>query len=382
MTYAGAYIIVLAVFTVSCLIIKPKKPLPFFLILDFIIAIPSYFTKTPDGMYYDQDRFNLLLNVIRGYNRTSLVNGLNWSLNQSDYANEPGAAVYVWFFSLFKNNGVLRLGTTFIFLALLTILIIKVTKQIKIYNVETIFIVQLLLLLTFNMFYEISGIRNFLAFMIFAVSFYAEINEKKKRNKIKYFIFYLIAYSIHSSILPFIVLRLVLLINNRFVNICTYVFLLTYNLYLSSILQFLNRFTLFNFFTSKANFYVDMQEQSINFSSNADNIVMTLIFLSLIVELLIFKHIYDKNMMPKYLTYYNFVLFYIIGSISITQVYIRTIFFLLFLSVPLKTILFSNSINVLKGSDLLKVYRTGIILFALSVFVLWLSLYYVNVWIQ
>lgn len=377
MTYAVAYILVLIFLIAVGYLIKPKRKLPFFLFLDFIISIPSFFTKTPDGMYYDQDRFNILLNTIRGINKSGLINGLNWSLHQSDYANEPGSAIYVWIFSLFKDNGMLRLGTTFIFLALLSFLIIKAGKKVN-FSEKKIVSIQLIVLLTFNIFYEISGIRNFLAFMILSVALYCDMLEKNRRKKWVYFVFYLLAYTIHSSMLPFIIFRLVLLLHNRVINIITACIALTYNYYLPAILQWLGKFSIFSFFTNKASFYLGMQQQDINFSGGADITLMSIILVVLVLERVLYGYTFKNQLPIQYINYYDFILFYIIGSITITQVYIRTIFFLLFLSIPFKIQLFSN-LRVQSEISFVKIYRILMFGISIMVFIIWTSLYYVNV---
>lgn len=377
MTYASAYILVLILFVFIGILINPKNKFAFFIFLDFIISIPSYFTRTPAGMYYDQDRFNTLLDTIRNINQTGLLNGLNWSLQQSDYSNEPGSAVYVWFFSLFKNNGFLRFGTTLIFLGLLSFFIIKAGKKLNVSNKDVIGI-QLLILLSFNIFYEISGIRNFLAFMIIAVSLYCDFSEKDVKKKWPFFIFYFVAYAIHNSILPFIIFRIILLLHNRIINIIAIFSVLMYNIYLSALLQWLSGISVLSSFTTKANFYLTMQQQDINFSGKTDIVIMSIILMALIFERLIYMYICRQQVPKQYMKYYDLVMFYIIGSMSITQVYIRTIFFLLFLSVPVKVQLFSN-LDIKNKISFVMIYRVSIYIISILIFILWMAVYYVNV---
>ena len=199
-----------------------------------------------------------------------------------------------------------------------------------------------------------------------------------RRKKWVYFVFYLLTYTIHSSMLPFIIFRLVLLLHNRVINIITACIALTYNYYLPAILQWLGKFSIFSFFTNKANFYLGMQQQDINFSGGADITLMSIILVVLVLERVLYGYTFKNQLPIQYINYYDFILFYIIGSITITQVYIRTIFFLLLLSIPFKIQLFSN-LRVQSEISFVKIYR--ILMFGISiiVFIIWTSLYYVNV---
>lgn len=342
MPYTVIYITVLAIFICVGLLIKVKNIFPLLVILDFIISIPAYFVHSLPGAFADMDRFNLLLDQMRLYNEGNLFNGLSWALNQSYYSEEKGSALYIWIYSLFKNNGFLRLGTTFLFLVLLSFLIVRFQKDANLSNVNAI-IGQFLFLLVFNLFYEISGIRNLLAFMIMSVGLYFDLNDKNKKTKILCFLAYYLAYSIHSSMLPIIIIRILLLFKNRIIKLIISFMILTYNVFLTPLLSLFNQLGLV-FFVKKANYYIDSQGQNETFTSSIELGLITFIFLLLIACYILCLNNYTQYLSVKYNRFYYYVILYIIGSISVTQVYFRTIFFLLFLSIPYILLMLSNKI--------------------------------------
>lgn len=373
MPYTVIYITVLAIFICVGLLIKVKNIFPLLVILDFIISIPSYFVHSLPGAFADMDRFNLLLDQMRLYNEGNLSNGLSWALNQSYYSEEKGSALYIWIYSLFKNNGFLRLGTTFLFLVLLSFLIVRFQKDANISNVNAI-IGQFLFLLVFNLFYEISGIRNFLAFMIMSVGLYYDLNDKNKKTKVICFLAYYLAYSIHSSMLPIIIIRILLLFKNRIAKFIISFLILTYNVFLTPLLSVFNQLGLV-FFVEKANYYIESQSQNESFTSTIELGLTSFIFLLLIICYILYVRNYKRYLSIKYNRFYYYIILYIIGSIGVSQVYLRTIFFLLFLSMPYILVMLSNKIT----NNYIKLYSLCFKISAFLIFLGWSYISYNNV---
>lgn len=80
-----------------------------------------------------------------------------------------------------------------------------------------------------------------------------------------------------------------------------------------------------------------------------------------------------ENLSVKYITFYKYVMFFTLGSFLNTQVYLRMIMLLLFLSVPIKMLLLSKKAFVL-DNDLSKsiyAYKVLVVLFAILMFFWW-----------
>lgn len=375
MPYTVIYITVLAIFICVGLLIKVKNVFPLLVILDFIISIPSYFVHSLPGDFADMDRFNLLLDQMRIYNEGNLSSGLSWALNQSYYSGEKGSALYIWIYSLFKNNGFLRLGTTFLFLVLLSFLIVEFQKEANLSNVNVV-IGQFLFLLIFNLFYEISGIRNLLAFMIMSVGLYFDLNDKSKKTKILCYLAYYLAYSIHSSMLPIIIIRVLLLFKNRIIRFVISLLILTYNVFLTPLLSFFAQLGLASF-VNKANYYIDSQAQNETFTSSVELAIMTFMFLLLVTGYVLYINKCNKYLSLKYNRFYYYIILYVIGSVGIAQVYFRTIFLLLFLGMPYILVIIANKIK----NNYVKIYNWCFKISAFLIFLGWSYVSYNNIWV-
>ena len=93
-------------------------------------------------------------------------------------------------------------------------MLLKIMKYFNV-NKNTAIIVQTIILMIFNLFYEIEGVRNFLSFGIFSTALFIDFHTKEKKWKVLCFFFYLIAYMFHPAVLPFIFFRIVLLLKNK-----------------------------------------------------------------------------------------------------------------------------------------------------------------------
>ncbi|KAA8788491.1 EpsG family protein [Lactobacillus crispatus] len=345
MTYGVVYISLLILF-VFCGLIYPFRSLKAFLLsFDAIISIPSFFVKSPAFISWDIDHYKTILDSIRAMNIFGVSSGLDWSLHSatSPYSNQPGVAIYLWIFSLFKENGVFFYATTLFFLVALSLFICKVVKELKVSKKEAV-LIQLIILMTFNIFYEIQGVRNFLAFMLFAVALYYDFTLKSKYKKIICWFFYLVAYSLHPSVIPLIFIRILVGAFHKKLDFYILGFLLLiYNLFLPILTNILSKISIFSVVSIKMEQYLYGQSDFEAHAGGNEIMFTSLILIALVLELFLYLQVSKRSLLPrKYSIFYYMTMLFTIGSFLSTQVYLRNIMLLLFLSIPMKIYLFSD----------------------------------------
>lgn len=373
MTFGIGYGLILLLFVFSSLLPFHKRVLPTLLLFDFAISFLAYFVKAPSFVYWDTIRFSQFLDQLRGFNSLGIFNGLKWGLTSSYYAQQPVVVMYLWVFSLFKNDGVLFCASAFFFLLSLSLLVIKSKKELNCTPRVALF-TQILILATFNIFFQIEGIRNFLAFILFTTSLYFDLSSNNKQTRIFCWLFYILAFSIHPSVFPLIIFRVVIVTGSKIVNRITYIILLTYTFLLNPAIKFISTFAIFNLFTEKSQDYLYGQSNYQSFAGGGEILFTSFIFIFLVLEFLLFNLYNMKENLPtKYITFYKYVMFFTLGSFLNTQVYLRTIILLLFLSVPIKMLLLSKKAFILDSnlSKSIYVYKVLVVLFAILMFFWW-----------
>lgn len=353
MNFGMVYAVLLVLFLIFGYIFKENDLKHYFLISDILLALPAYVANPMNGVYFDTVRFQYILDQIRDANLISgLSGGLNWVLNYSEYAAEPVVAVYIWIFSFFKNNGMFFFITTFLFLIFLSHLLLKVDKYFKVSHWNLI-LIQFVILTTFNLFYQIEGIRNFLAFMIFAWAIFTDLTATQKHEKVEAIIAYIFCMFFHPIAIVFVLFRLLLALKNKFVFFGNHIFdavvmviLLTYNHFMTFIVNLLaqvSELPMMSSLFSKSQNYVYGQTEFSASTGRAEVSFTSMVFVALIVELLLFLSLYKNTVLPKgYLTLYLYIIAFTIGSFMNSQIYLRAIMLLLFMSAPLKALLFST----------------------------------------
>lgn len=353
MNFGMVYAVLLVLFLIFGYIFKENELKHYFLISDILLALPAYVANPMNGVYFDTVRFQYILDQIRDANLISgLSGGLNWVLNYSEYAAEPVVAVYIWIFSFFKNNGMFFFITTFLFLIFLSHLLLKVGKYFKVSHWNLI-LIQFVILTTFNLFYQIEGIRNFLAFMIFTWAIFTDLTATQKHEKVEAIIAYVFCMFFHPIAIVFVLFRLLLALKNKFVFFGNHIFdavvmviLLTYNHFMSSIVNLLAQISelpMMSSLFSKSQNYVYGQTEFSASTGRAEVSFTSMVFVALIVELLLFLSLCKDTVLPKgYLTLYLYIIAFTIGSFMNSQIYLRAIMLLLFMSAPLKALLFST----------------------------------------
>lgn len=373
MTFGIGYGLILLLFVFSSLLPLHKRVLSTLLPFDFAISFLAYFVKAPSFVYWDTIRFSQFLDQLRGFNSLGIFNGLKWGLTSSYYAQQPVVVMYLWVFSLFKNDGILFCASTFFFLFSLSLLIIKSKKELNC-NSRVALFTQIIILATFNIFFQIEGIRNFLAFILFSTSLYFDLSSNNKQTLISCWFFYILALSIHPSVFPLIIFRIIIAIGSKIANRITYIILLTYTFLLNPAIKFISTFSIFNLFTEKSQDYLYGQSNYQSFAGRGEILFTSFIFIFLVLEFLLFNLYNMKENLPtKYITFYKYVMFFTLGSFLNTQVYLRTIILLLFLSVPIKMLLLSKKAFILDNnlSKSIYVYKVLVVLFAILMFFWW-----------
>lgn len=382
MNFGIAYGIVLLIAFVVVWIGPSQYTKILFLFSDILVALPAFFIKISPFIYWDNIKFANLLNIIRSYNEGGIGNGLTWALHYSLYSSQPLVAFYIWLFSLFQQNGFFFFTTTFLFLFSISLMMLKIIKYFKL-NKNIAIIVQTIILMIFNLFYEIEGVRNFLAFGIFSTALFIDLNTREKRWKIPCFLFYIIAYMFHPAVLPFVAFRLILLFKNRFIFFVLSILSLTYTPFLNIILSVFQRISFLAQFDDKAQVYLYGQSNYNSFASTGEILITSIVLLSLILELILLKNIKSSEYLSSdFYKFYIVAMLFTLGSFFSTQVYLRSIMLILFLSAPIKSILFSSlGESTSKYNGIVLLYRMFTILLAIVMFMWWYKWTYTSVFL-
>lgn len=385
MNFGFTYAIILFLLFIIGTTILREHTKTFLIISDFLIALPAYTVRPANFIYFDTVRFENILNQMRGINNLSGISaGLNWGLNSSEYANQPLVVLYLWLFSFFKSNGMLFFLTTLVFLLFLTFFLIDIQKYFRLKSIDIIK-TQFIILVTFNLFFQIEGIRNFLSFMIFSWAIFNDLVIHKKTGPL---FAYLFCAFFHPIVFVFILLRGLLflrelkILNNLIFDCIIIFFCLTYNFFSSAIISILSMFEnspFANMLVLKSQSYLYGQSNFSAFSGREEFLITSLIFLTLIAEYVIFNLMVERNIaLGQYLKLYTYIIAFTIGSFFNVQIYLRTIVLILFLSAPIKSILFSSYIE-LKNRYLLWLYKFLIVITAFIAFSYWYIAVYRNV---
>lgn len=378
MNFGIAYGIVLILSLIIVWFGSTQYTKPLFLFTDFLIALPAFFIKISPFIYWDTNRFSDLLNIIRSYNEGGIGSGLNWTLHYSIYSSQPLVAIYIWLFSLFRQDGVFFFATAFFFLISISLMLLKIMKYFNV-NKNTAIIVQTIILMIFNLFYEIEGVRNFLSFGIFSTALFIDFHTKEKKWKVLCFFFYLIAYMFHPAVLLFIFFRIVLLLKNKLFFFIVALLSLIYTPFLNVLMPIFQKIG----FEDKAQVYLYGQSNYNSFTSSAELIVTSLILISLIIELVLFTDFKLSEYLSKnYYRFYIIAILFTLGSFLSAQIYLRSIILILFLSAPIKSIMFSDLVN--NGTSnytIVNLYKIVTFLFAIFMFICWYDWTYCKVFL-
>lgn len=162
----------------------------------FFFYNPSY----TDDLY----RYYNVLDAVRNEQSVSS------SLLETYKLENPVFIPYLWIISLFQNNSFLPVITGIICFLMFLWLLKRVFVENEGEHWQIVICLWLLLFLT--RFMDITGIRNILSSTIISIALYLDLVENKKKS----IVLYVLGALIHSMGFIYIILRLILLLYNRF----------------------------------------------------------------------------------------------------------------------------------------------------------------------
>lgn len=322
-------------------IIKKKSIKTYMIIIVIILSIIAFNFKPTK--VYDLYRHYNMLDMCRIY-------GFQFIITHKDYATLPVGAVYMYIFSLFKQNGYLPAITTFIFYYSIIKVIDKIIKANANLKKKAIIIVLISFFCMFNYIGLISGIRNYLCFGIFFYFLYMDLVEEKKQ-KVCFIIYFLLGF-LHPSIWILTLIRLItsLVKNRNFSKIICFI-LLIWSYLKQFIIMILSLFAnipiiqliiikLQNYDSVEANLVANVPLYTFVYLTR--NIVFLLIFFDYISQ-------YPEKKKKKYVIYLMYIIAFVFGSLNEYHFFIRMSEFLLLIMIPIIIEYFSGEFSV-KGN--------------------------------
>lgn len=353
------------------------------ILITFLIAIIAYRSQPLSLYYSDSIRFDNLLNSARAL--PFFNTRLHWFLNWSEYSNQPVVAIYLWIISAFKQNGFLRFFTILIFLGIINKLLDTLIEKFN-YSIRVKGITFIIFLGLFNIYYEIAGIRNYLSFSLLALgAIYMFFESSKKAKFISVFLI-ILSISFHTSaLLPASVLIVSIFLKNKFMTIFK-IALLFIQLLLPTIFDFLSKFSMIPFvqeIINKSRNYLYGGDTFDTYASTKQILVTTLLLIFCIFTNLVFSSIKDKKNMKRYNNFVQAIIFLCIGSVLSTQIYLRLIQLILFLTLPLICFLINKLIKKerLKSQEnlLLIFWKLVALVMPFVMYILWFYVQYAKI---
>lgn len=338
MLFSSFYSLVV-IFTLALLKVFRER-YQLFVLVAFVMAISicAMFLQPVTGHFFDTLRFDNLLNISRTITNTSNAwDSLHWSISYG-YAGEPLVAVTIWLFSFFEFNGLMRGVTTALFLSIIFKLLWK-TKKKYLLSDNALFLTFFCFIFSFNIYFQIEGIRNFLSFALLAWTIFNDFHKSNKSKQTYFLLFlgYVVSFLIHPAALLFILLRIALKIKNIIIR-NSVLTLITFNQQLMpwilKVLSTIDFIPVIKLIINKSSAYMYDGSNFQSFSSHKEVAVVTLILLIVIADFMFLFKSGILKLDKLYLVYILLVIGMCILSFRSTQVYLRTVMLILFLSLP------------------------------------------------
>lgn len=352
--YGFVYFILIFLFFLIGIKIKENHINIYFVLMDFLVSTMSFFIQPVSFYYTDMERFNGLLSTSRTMNELyGFFSGFDWLSVSSEYVGQPLVCAYIWLLSFFKYNNWFFAITTFIFIGCFFIVIRLLQNKFKYSNVSLIS-ASSLFFLYFNLFFEIEGIRNFLAFIMIVLGFCYDIYYGKKFFSI---FIYILAILMHPSAIMIVAiifgLKVIqyIKINSNISLIKIFGLILLFSNY---IILFISKILppsqggFLQVIQGKSDGYVSGNSTFQAYASGTEILVTSILFVFLIFSVFCAYRIGKKNgiLDIKNTNYFNFIFLLIsfnIGSFQSTQIYLRVVILILFLTLPLLSCILSNN---------------------------------------
>lgn len=278
--------IIYPIFTLPLIIfgiIKDKKNrLIHLILLAFDLALIA--------LHFDPSSYNLDLN---GYfSIMDIMKTMGWDAFIQNFLTQKEFLTNLLFY-IFANINNYELWTffvTFISYSLIFYMINDYSK-IKGMNDRNYFLILCLLILLYNNFFVMAGIRNSLAMILFLFVLYLEYIKEKKN--IFYKILYILPCLVHMSMVLGVILRIILFFYKGKKKIYIVIGLMFYAFMPSVILAVANEFTGIGIFS-------DLYEKTANYITNPkeavlENVLYIMKIMTFVNLFIIFEKIYKKE---------------------------------------------------------------------------------------
>lgn len=369
-----------------------KQSYHVFMVLNKIACSSLAFLSIPEvGKNSDALRFDLILNMSRLQISQSenLGAGFHWIYTQSQYAGNVILDAYLWFFSFFEENGVLRFVTIFLFLTVVQVLVGKFLPKKEFLRAR--YSVFIFFELIFNIYFEIEGIRNFLAFVIMTwlILDYFVSRKWTVGRFIVYVIGIIFCLLFHSSTIFLIIIFILSLIPGRYTHFVIGFLLLGFNFGIPAVLTYLSTHTggFVSIQAASALQYFSFNSDFSQFSGRQEQIGTTVMFI--ILMFCIFLLLRRVSFGSSYKRYVFYLVCFTLGMYGNTQVYLRVIQAFLFSSLPLLSLMLSHPMySLLPDLRSIRIDRNSVIFISIVLltlggfmFIIWYRIIYYYIFV-
>lgn len=354
-------------FLISFLFSRKKMKLYFF-IISLTFAIIAFFF-VPD-VSFDLYRHYTVIDTFRKY-------GWNFGVITGEFPSLIIANGFFYLISFLPSNSFLPAITAFIsYYALLNI----INKAAIKYNLnrKSMLLGAFFTVTTFNYLALMSGIRNWLAFSLFAYFLYIDLVENRK--KVVCAIMYVALCFLHSSVWILVAFRIAAQFFNKLTSIVVIACLVGWSYYTNLIFYILNKFSNVKFINAlqdKISFYLVFP------SENTTVKYQMISFIGIVLVFIYFIYLKGNSIkdMNRYFEFIILVIAFSFGSIKFYRVFISFVQLLCFLSPPC-IMLMVNNFAIKSGKKKRSIYNARYKLqriiwrnYILTLFIIVLSIY-------
>ena len=315
----------------------------YFLFVCLILSGIAFFFQPPDN--FDLYRHYQTLDNFR-------ANGWTAVKNIYFFSTAPVYALYFYFISILPMNGFLPAITVFITYYLTFSLIYKISLKYKVSKKNTM-MVFIFVIFGLDYLSAISGVRNILAFSIFAYCLYYDLVEEK--NRILCFIVYGMMCLLHNSCVILLGFRIVMFLYNKYTKRIFQIVFFLWGIFVPFIVKVLDSIP--NYYLNQISEKIKTYFVGMMFNANLTlfNLGMSILILVIVVA---YKNI-DEHY-SKHTDYLILAVLFTIGSVKQYDVFIRMGSFLV-LSSPYYILRFLNHEKISCDKNLLKIKNLNII---------------------
>ena len=361
----------------------PKMNLKRYMLFSSVCIASLYFFFIPP-VYYDLSRHYELLHIISKLDLRTVIFGTEELSNQllKEYMdNSRVYLIYAYIISQFRIDALLPVLTGVIIYSAVSRIIIMSTEDIEgdIEDWKIAFCFFFLLMLTD--FRTISGIRNILAYALFAYVLYYDL--VRNAGKLKCFLAYFLIANVHPSIYILIVFRLLTSISNIVPKWIIMVAVFLSHSFMDVIIQLLTRManvSLAQSILDKFNFYVVKGGTHYVFIRAAVH------FILIVVQFAVFLYVKRNHYLQKkfihYGDFYFFLILFALGAIRQYDIFVRSHMLICFTIAPFLLSFLKNSVGEYPNELILSKYsiigfsEVCVYLMCLAAIVLSMIMYY------